>query len=164
LSETEFSNVLDLSGADTSGFDPVDAGRYDAVVWDAEWKRTKPDSNGAYGPNWPYISVQFKVDGRIAGVSVGDRRIFTNYFPTAPQGYDPKKAAKSSGSFVNFLVGLGFKEEDVKKADFSIDFEAWKNKPCVIAVTVDTEFNTNKVAGVKPAGTSVAAQSSSGLL
>lgn len=161
MSEQEFSNVLDLSGADTSGFDPVDAGKYDAVVWDAEWKKTKPDATGAYGPNWPYISVQFKIEGRIAGQSVGDRRVFANYFPTSPPGYDPKKAASSQGGFVNFLVGLGFKEEDIKKPDFTLDFDSWKNKPCVIVVTVNTEYNNNKVGGVKAAGSSVATPASS---
>jgi hypothetical protein len=164
LSEQEFSNVLDLSGADTSGFDPVDAGKYDAVVWEAEWKKTKPDSNGAYGPNWPYISVQFKIEGRINGQSVGDRRVFASYFPSTPQGYDAQKAAKSQGSFVNFLVGLGFKEEDIKKTDFTIDFESWKGKPCAVVLSVNSEYNNNTVKGVKPAGSPVGTPSASGLL
>lgn len=171
MSEQEFTNVLDLSGADTSGFDPIDPDRYPATVWEANWEKTKPDSTGAYGPNWPYINVQFKVEGaKLNGQEVGDRRVFAKYFPKAPQGYDAQKAAKSQGSFVNFLVGLGFKEEDIKKADFTLDFEAMKGKPCVVVVSrdaiagTDPPVYTNNVKGVKAAGTDTSAPSASGLL
>lgn len=171
MSEQEFSNVLDLSGADTSGFDPIDPDRYQATVWDAEWLKTKPDSTGAYGPNWPYINVHFKIEAaKLNGQEVGERRVFAKYFPTAPQGYDAQKAAKSQGSFVNFLVGLGFKEEDIKKPDFTIDFESWKGKPCVVVVSrdaiagTDPPVYTNNVKGVKAAGTSVSGTSASSLL
>lgn len=171
MSEQEFSNVLDLSGADTSGFDPIDPNRYTATVWEAEWAKTKPDATGAYGPNWPYINVQFKVEGaKLNGQEVGDRRVFAKYFPTAPQGYDPQKAAKSQGSFVNFLVGLGYKEEDIKKADFTINFEDWKGKPCVVVISRDAIPNTdppvytNNVKGVKTAGTDTTAAPASALL
>lgn len=173
MSEQDFSNVLDLSGADTTGFDPVDGGRYDAEVWEMEWQKTKPDATGAYGPNWPYINVQFKIEGRVNKESVGDRRVFAKFFPKAPDGYDPKKAAKSQGTFVNFLVALGYKEEDIKTASFQLpDFESLKAKPLVIVVSKDPNKDDqgnlvgyfNNVNGFKPAGSAAESSSVSALL
>lgn len=163
----EAPGVLDLSGADTKAFDAIDGGRYDAEIWDAEWQATKPDSQGALGPNVPYVNIQFKI-------TAGDyenRRVFTKYFPVVPEGYDAAKGAKNQGAFVNFLVALGLgTEAEVKSASFKIDFEAMKGKACSIVVSKDAVKGTdpvewqNNVKGVRPLGDQTSTTSGSSLL
>lgn len=140
LSDTQAGfnpGVLDLAGADTTAasFDPIDAGRYTMEVWDAQWTETKEDSTGKLGPNFPYISVEVKI--KQEGNQYNNRHLWTNFFPLAPEGYDPTKKARNQGAFVNFLVALGYKEEEVKSPQFQLDFDALKGKPFIGVVSKD---------------------------
>ena len=151
--DEEFSGVLDLSDADTSGFDAMDPGKQPALVWEATWGKTKEDSTGAMGPNVPFINVQFKIDTG-EGVKYNNRRVFNKYFPKPPEGYDADKAAKLKGSFVNFLVALGYDEAAIKAPGFTLDLSELNGKECDVVVSKQeypkgSGIYTNGVAGVK---------------
>jgi hypothetical protein len=162
---------LDLSGADTKGFDALDAGRYDAEVYEISWDAVKnTDGTGKMPSGTPMLKIQFKVlDPKIDGESLNqDRRVFTQ-FVIPPKDYDQKKSATMKGMVARFFMALGFEEEAVKSSEFTPDFEALKGTPCVVVLNKylyppdpETGEWRNQVKGVKPAGTGVG--TSTGLL
>jgi hypothetical protein len=89
-------SVLDLSGADTSGFDPIPSGTYNVRVERAEWGEVSEQSELLAGA--PRLNIGFVVtDGDYEG------RWVWNGFIVPPESYDETKAARMKGFLVNFL-------------------------------------------------------------
>ena len=155
---------LDLSGADLKGFEALDAGRYDAEVFEMIWDIVKNASGkGKLPAGTPMLKVQFKLlNPMIGGETIDqDRRVFGQY-PVPPKDYDKQKAAIMNGMIARLFIGLGDTEETVKSATFEPDLQDYISRPCVVTISkdpkkdatgaiVEGEFN-NPVKGVKPAG------------
>jgi len=165
---------LNLSDADLSGFDAVDAGRYNAEVFEMKMDAVKNTSGkGKLPAGTPMIKVQFK----LLDNGVENRRVFVSY-AIPPTTYDAKKAATMKGMIARFFMALGEPEEKVLSNTFDPDFDDYVGRSCVVIVgkepkktsegiVIEGEFN-NPVKGVKPAGTigaaSENAESASGSL
>lgn len=146
---------LDLSDGDTSGFQPVPAGRYLSEIVEIKWDATKRD--GACPAGTPMLKIQFKITNP---EECNNRRLFTQYV-NPPVGHDAKKAATMKGMLINFFTALGFKEEEVRAPGFNPDFEDLKGTECCVVASVEQKRDSagdpipdeyqNKVTGVKPA-------------
>lgn len=155
---------LDLSGANTAGFEAVDAGRYNAAVAEMSWDAVKNTSGQGKTPaGTPMLKVRFKLISDLNGETDGveGKSVFASYV-VPPKDYEAKKAAIMQGMIVNLFVGLGDKEEDVKNKKFNPDFDDYISRECVVTVgkepkkdqsgnIIEGEYN-NPVKGVKPAG------------
>lgn len=155
--------VLDLSGADTSGFDAIPSGRYNASVFAAEIKETKGSETSKLPAGTPMLAIQWQVHERLNDPSdetdYENRRLFSNYvIPPA----DYENAAKLKGMLVRALVALGVgTEAEVTSKKFNLDLEDLIGRDADLIVGQrpsrdDPETMTNNVNGVKPAGSSVA--------
>jgi len=155
--------ILDLSGADTSGFEACDPGSYNCTVY--EISMTETSGQGKLPAGTPMVKVQFRAtDENPDGIE--NRRFFTNYpIPSA----DYENASRVLGNFVNFLVAVGEDETKVKSKGFNLkNLQDLQGRECVVRVGREEypkgsgEYS-NPVKGVKPAGsqTSQAAASSS---
>lgn len=157
---------LNLSDADVRGFDALDAGRYDAEVWEMSWDAVKnTDGQGKMPAGTPMMKVQFKIlQPMIDGEAVDqDRRVFTQYV-VPPKDYDAKKRATMNGMIARFFIALGYEEAEVKNPKFDPDFEDQKGKPCVVVLSKylypdnpETGEWRNQVKAVKAAGSGVGA-------
>jgi hypothetical protein len=160
---------LDLSGADLKGFDAVDAGRYNAEVFEIKMDAVKNTSGtGKMPAGTPMMKVQFKLTDE----GVENRRVFQSYV-IPPKDYDKSKADKLRGMLARFFIALGETEESVLSKKFNPDFEDYIGTECVVIVgkepkrtstgdTIEGEYN-NPVKGVKPAG-SIASEGAGALL
>lgn len=135
------SGPLDLSGADTSGIDPVPSGKYNLTVFEAEWTETKNEGKLPIGTDM--FKVQFTIDStypdgaeEVDGMKLGNRRVFQNFFPIPPKGYDKDKAAKNKGSFVRFLVACGYDKEEIESGKFNLEVEDLIGKSCVATLKI----------------------------
>jgi len=150
------STVLDLSGADNSGFDAVDAGSYNATVY--EIGMTETSGQGKLPAGTPMVKVQFAAQDE----PIENRRFFTNFtLPSEDQQPDSQKRNRSLGMFVNFLTALGEDEKKIKAKGFDLDnLQGLVGRECVIRVGKelykrhpDDEGEwTNPVKAIKPAG------------
>jgi hypothetical protein len=148
---------LDLGDADTSGFAPIDPGRYPAEVFKATWDEIKNTSGtGKMPAGTPMLKVQFRITQEIDGST--NRRVFSQYI-IPPKSYDKSKAQRMKGMLVNFLVAVGEDEEAVRSKGYEIDTEELTGRECVVVVgkepkrtrdgdEIEGEFN-NPVKGVK---------------
>jgi len=163
--------LLDLSGSDLSGFEPLEPGRYNARVFDISLDAVK--NAGKVPVGTPMIKIQYKLTGNEhMGEGLENRRVWQQ-FVVPPKDYDQQKAAKMNGMIARFFIALGESEETVRSKKFDPDFEDYKDRECVVVLgkepkkdrqgnIVDGEFN-NPVKSVKPAG-SIGVGVSSGLL
>ena len=159
---------LDLSGADTSGFEPVPSGLYKGTVYEAEWQAVK-NEGGKLPVGTPMLNVQFRLEEKVGSpdMKVENRRVFTKYMLPG-EGYDAEKTARMKGMFVNFLKNLGYDEKKITKPGFNLDLEELKGKELCLLLGVQPEnaekgyAAQNTVKGTKPAD--AAAASSTGLL
>lgn len=148
------SSILDLSGADTSGFDALDAGSYPCNVFEIEMGEAS--GQGKLPAGVPSVNVQFIIS---ADHPDAGRRFFNRwYLPTLDQH---EKAAQMQGNFVRFLVALGEDEKKIKSKGFDPDnLENLIGRACVVRVgkelyknpNTDEETWTNPVKAVKPEG------------
>jgi len=164
--------LLNLSNADTSGFEPLEPGRYNAKVFEISIDAVK-NPGGKTPVGTPMVKVQFALfDNEHMGSGLDNRRVWTQYV-VPPKDYDQSKAAKMNGMIARFFMALGVPEETVRSKNFDPDFEDFKDRPCVVVVgkeqkrtrdgdIIDGEFN-NPVKGVKPAG-SIGESTATGLL
>lgn len=147
MSDTAFETpgVLDLTGADTSTFEAIPAGKYKAIIWDVVWDKTKnPDGTKKMPDGTPMLKVQVRLDNEehadqeyeLDGIvtKIGKNRTLFGQFVVPPPGYDPDAAAKMKGSIVNFLIAIGYDEKKVKSASFKIVPDDMKQKECCIIV------------------------------
>lgn len=159
-------SILDLSDADTSGFQPIPAGSYNASVYEVDVVETQGGPTAKLPAGVQMVKVRFSVtDEPHEG-----HPLFTNFpLPNEEEQPDAEKRRKSLGNFVNFLISLGYEEEKIRKKGFNLeDIEELVGKECVLRVAIG-EYQgepTNQVKGVKPAGspTSSSAMSESGIL
>lgn len=155
-------SVLDLSGADTTGFDPVPSDRYNVRIHKYEMTETGPNSKV---PGTPMLKLQLKiVDGPYK-----DKIIFDQF--TLPPA-DRENADKMLGFFVRFLIAIGYDEKQIKSKGFSLakldDIVSKEAVATVVLVPENKEKGydaSNNVKGYKPAGSLEAgAQSGGGLI
>lgn len=160
---------LDLSGADTSGFEPVDSGLYKASIFDAEWRAVK-NEGGKLPVGTPMLNVHFRLSEKVGApdYDVDNRRVFSNYIIPPADYADAKAASRMKGMFVKLLTDAGYDEKKVTKPGFSLDIEDMKGRELCLLLGVQAE-NTEKgypaqntIKGTKPADAS--AGSSTGLL
>jgi len=142
------SGVLDLSGADLKGFDPIPSGSYPAIVFECEAIETEnPDGKLPIGT--PGFNVQFKVDGG----QYDNRRLFNRYW-IAPADYDPSKKKMLDGMFARFLLAIGYSEKEVMGGKFKFDPEDAIGRECTVVVGIrpanDQYEASNNVRNVKP--------------
>lgn len=157
--------VLDLSGADLKGFDPIPAGVYDAIVVKAEMLETKGGADAKLPAGTPRLNIQFKIDGG----EFDNRRVFTSYtFP--PDSYDKAKGAKMKGMFVRFMVALGFDEKKLTSGKFNLDVDEITGRECRVVVALKPKYMgeegemDNEVKGVKARGEGGGSGGSGGLI
>lgn len=157
---------LDLSGADTAGFEALPAGTYNAVVEEAEMEETQGGENAKLPAGTPMIAVTFKVtddeevtverDGQKKTFSTKDRRAWRRYIiaPAKVNGKAYEHKAKMDGILVRFLTGIGYNAEEVTSGDFNLDVEDFTGRECRIVLGIrEYEGNLqNEVKGVKPVG------------
>lgn len=154
--------LLDLSGADTKGFEALDAGAYEAEVFNVENKATKGGENAKMPEGTPMLNVQFRILGR-KGETIGEdsevynRRVF-NSFVIAPEKIGGKKyehKAMMDGQLVRFFKSIGYDEAEVMSGSFDPDFEDMKGRSCTLTVSKEEypkgsgEYQ-NRVKGIKP--------------
>lgn len=160
---------LNLGDADLKGFAALDAGRYNAEVFEIKWDATK-NPEGKMPVGTPMMKVQFrvlepKIDDKIIDQ---DRRVFTQ-FVNPPLDYDKKKRSIMTGMIARFFVAIGEDEKKVLSGKFDPDFDDLKGRPCVVVLSKKPKYGTepedneweNEVKGVKPASAGVG---TSGLL
>lgn len=160
---------LDLGDADTTGFKPLDARRYPAVVFAMSNDAVKNTTGrGSLPAGTLMVKVQFRITEEIDGST--NRRVFANYYPVPPKGHDKQKAQKMKGMFVNLLVALDEDEEKIRSKGYEPDYEELIGRPCVVVVgkeqkktsegeVIEDEWN-NPVKGVKHIDTWTGAASS----
>jgi hypothetical protein len=144
------SNILDLSGADTSGFEPVPVGSYNATVYEVEASETT--GTGKLPAGVPMVKVQFAIQDE----PYVNRRVFNNF--VLPNASQHENSARFLGTFVNFLVGVGEDEAKIKKSGFKMEnLKDLEGRECVIRVKIGKTTEEypdpqNQLVGVKPAG------------
>lgn len=168
--DTTGPGPLNLSDADTSGFEAIPAARYNAEVFAMTLDAVKNTSGrGATPAGTLMIKVQFK----ILDEPYINRRVFSAYV-IPPKDHDQSKAQKMKGMIVNLFTALGVPEETVRSNKFNPEYGEFTGRECVVVVgrepkkdmdgnVVEGEFN-NPVRGIKPAGTLAGAFSGSNLL
>jgi hypothetical protein len=150
------SEVLDLSGANLKGFDPMPSGTYPAVVYEIEpCETTNPDGNLPVGT--PGYNVQFKIDGG----EYDNRRAFNRYWlPAADTDYDAKKRATLLGMFSRFLLAIGYGEKEVTSGKFKFDPDDAVGRECSVVLGIrpaTEEYEAqNNVRNVRPRQASTA--------
>lgn len=155
-------SILDLSGADTSGFEALPTNSYNCNVYEVEM--TEVSGSGKLPAGTPMVKVQFRVK---EGEDHANHPIWTNY-PLPDKSYE--NAAKTLGNFVNFLVAVGEDADKVKSKGFDLSkLKTLEGRECVVRVTreeypKDSGDYTNRVKGVKPAGSATGGAKAAGLL
>ncbi len=157
--------LLDLSGADTSGFEAIPAGTYPAEIHEVAMKETKGGENAKLPAGTPYINVQY----RITDPEYDNRRVFGKYI-IAPAKVDGKKyeaKAKMDGMLARFFIALGYEEDEVTSGTFEPDLEDLVGRACKVTVK-QRDYQgemQNDVTGVRPlSDDEAAAPAGSGLL
>lgn len=154
----EFGGVLDLTGANTTGFPALDSGTYDCELFDFKWTETKGEGKVGVAP---LLKVQFKVIE-----PEWENRRFFDQFVIPPADYDKEKREVMLGMLVRFLTAMGLDEEEVKTKKFNLN-DALQNligEPVRVTVSKEQKYNTkpedmefdNKVKGYKSAAESAA--------
>lgn len=147
------SNILDLSGADTSGFEALESGSYNATVYEVELAETS--GSGKLPAGVPMVKVQFAIQDEGAK----GRRVFNNF--ALPSTEQHEKASIMQGNFVRFLTALGEDEKKIKTKGFDLgSLEDLQGRECVVRIgkelykrNPDDEGEwTNPVKSIKPAG------------
>jgi hypothetical protein len=155
-------SILDLSGADTSGFEPLPTGAYNCNVYEVEM--TEVSGSGKLPAGTPMVKVQLRVK---EGEDHANHPVWTNY-PLPEKSYE--NHAKTVGNFVNFLVALGEDKDKIKAKGFDLSkLKALEGKECVVRVIKeeypkDSGDYVNRVKGVKPAGSLTGSASGPGLM
>ena len=149
---------LNLADADLKGFEAIDPGHYNAVVFAMTLDAVKnTDGTGKMPAGTPMIKIQFRITDDINGST--NRRVFWQGI-VPPKDYDKKKAAVMKGMIVRAFIGLGDKEEDVLSAKYDPDYEDYIGRECVVVVGKEQkkingvlvdEWN-NPVKSIKAAG------------
>lgn len=154
------SGMLDLSGADTSGFEALPSATYEAEVFDVEPKETKGKTEQNPNAKLPAGVPMWNVQFRITEDGYENRRVFRQYV-IAPAKIDGKKYEnkdKMDGALVRFLTAIGYDEETVMGGKWEPDFDDFNGRACRVVVKKKIKYGTkpednefdNEVVGVKP--------------
>ena len=133
------SEVLDLSGADMTGFELLPSNTYDATVYAIEDVEVQAD-----GGSLPQGTPGFKFQYRIDGGEYDGRYVWSNYW-RAPDGHDKKSVM--DGIFAKTLQALGYGEKELTSGKFKFDREDVVSREC--AVVVGQKDGYNNVKNVK---------------
>jgi hypothetical protein len=128
-----FGGALDLTGADTSGMQPMDSGTYAFELFDYSWGETK----GSEGSKLPAGSPRLNIQLKCIDEPYENRRAFDGFnFP--PADYDKEKKAQAEGFFVRFLMAMGLPEETIKSKKFNANeaLDALIGEPVLATVGV----------------------------
>lgn len=146
---------LDLSSADTKGFDAIPSGPYQAHIEKAEPVEVKGD-DGKMPKGTPGYNVTFRVDGG----EYDNRPLWNRYWlPSSEQQPDEEKRNRMLGMFVRFLVAVGYAESDVTSGKWKFDPSDLEGRKCTV-IAGQREYNgemTNTVRNVKPVGENIEA-------
>jgi|SRR5215472_7058196 len=156
--------TLDLSGADLSAgdFTPIPAGAYEVHVHEVTAVEVENDT-GKLPIGTPGWNIQFRVDGG----KFDNRVLFKRYY-IPPANYAPEKRKISLGIFANFLIAMGYPQEEVTSGSFSAEPADWVGKRLKANVKVrpaDEERGydaQNEITTLKPLN--VAVNEGSGVL
>lgn len=152
--------VLDLSKADTSGFEPMDAGTYDATVYEVTEGETKGGPDAKLPAGTPKWNIQFRI-GNEVNEKYENRRVFRQ-LTIAPDkkadGTKNEKKAASDGMIVKFLTDIGYDEALIKSGKFNPDFSDMAGRRCRVTINKKQKYQTkpednewqNDVVGTKP--------------
>lgn len=147
------SSVLDLTGADTSGFEALPSDEYNALTISVELIETKGGEDAKLPAGSPMVKIGFAIQDE---PYVG-RQAYTNIVLA---GTDEAKTKKALGQFVNFVAAVKGEDPDtVKNEGFDLsDLTSLAQRECVIRLgPPDTRRNPdntwNTVKGIKAAGT-----------
>lgn len=154
--------LLDLSGADTSGFGGIPGGTYDAVIFAAKMEATKGATEHNPNPKLPkgtpMINVQFKITGgpdpETGEHEVGDdykyfnRRAFRTFVipPDKIGGKPYEHAARMKGMLVRFLQAAGYSDDDLASDEFDLDVEDLASRPVRITLSKKVKYGLNPEA------------------
>lgn len=158
------SNVLDLTGADTSGFEEMPSGEYNALTIEVSPQETKGGPEAKLPAGSPMVKVGFAIQDE---PYVG-RQAYTNIVLV---GQDDAKTQKALGQFTNFVAAVtGQEVDEVKQNGFDLsDLTTLNQRECVVRLgppdksrNPDNTWNT--VKGIKAAGTKGESAAPHGLL
>lgn len=145
---------LNLSGAKEMRFEPVEAGWYDATIFEASVVMTEnPEGNLPVGT--PGINVQFKLDPNDERTGGMDRRVFRRYY-IAPEGYAKKE--QLDGMMFAFLRDAGYEEDELRKKSFKLEPEDLQGRQVRVKLSIRPENKEkgydaqNEVKATKPVG------------
>lgn len=155
---------LDLTGADTTGFEEMETGEYNAITISVEMQETKGGENAKLPAGSPMVKVGFAIQDE---PYIG-RQAYTNIVLV---GQDEAKTQKALGQFVNFVAAVTGEDADtVKSNGFDLsDLSSLVQRECVVRLgPADKKYNPentwNTVKGIKPAGTKGESPAPHGLL
>ncbi|HEY1248463.1 MAG TPA: DUF669 domain-containing protein [Nitrososphaera sp.] len=123
------SPLLDLTDANTDGFEPLPQGRYQAEIFEITMDETS-NPDGKVPKGTPLIKVQYKVTEE----PYENRRLFQQ-FVVPPDTHEKSKRAWMLGMIANFFMAMGFDETEVKSANFDPDLEDCKGRAVTITVS-----------------------------
>lgn len=157
---------VNLSGADTSTFEPMPAGRYVLRISDHEVKESGPN---AKHPGAQYINWEFDVQNE----EYEGRKVWTNTMLTH-EGCDCENAEeiekfnKSLGNLVQLLLATGeYTKEDLADEDLEIDFTDLYGTDvgAVLKIRKSDEYgDSNEVKRFKPLSEMGSSSANSSLL
>jgi len=159
--------TLNLADADlTKGdFDPIPPAVYEMHVHEVKLVEVKNDT-GRYPLGTPGFNVQFRVDG-----GKYDNRVVFKAFYLPPADYDSEKRKIALGIFANFLIAIGYPQEEVTSGSFNNDPTDWVGRKCKVSVKIrpanaEKGYSAqNEVTSVKPlAATSASESTGAGIL
>lgn len=160
---------LNLTGADTTGFEAADAATYNCEVVRAEW--VEGGTKGGEGSKMPAGSPLFKLAVKITDEAGNGAWAWGQYSLPVPsyEKANKDKAAKLKGGFVNMLVALGEDEDEVKSGEYELDPDSLLGRECVVVVGRQENRNSpgefsNTIKKIKPAGSPTSAGQAQGIL
>jgi len=124
--------TLNLADADMSAgdFDPIPAAAYEMHVHEVTAVEVEKDT-GKLPQGTPGWNIQFRVDG-----GKHDNRVVFKRFYIPGADYDSEKRRKSLGIFANFLIAMGYSQEEVTSGSFSADPDEWIGKQVKVSVGI----------------------------
>lgn len=132
---SEALGPLNLSDADTTGFEPIPSGtEVRAEVFEATTVSIEKE-DGKLPQGTPGVKIQAKILNEGEGSQYFNRRVFNNYWLPG-EGYDNDKAAKMKGMFVNFLIAIGYEKDEVMGGSFNLDLDDMQGREFILRVGV----------------------------
>src|SRR4029077_7395724 len=126
------SPILDLSDANTEGFEPLPTGKYQAEIFEITMDETQ-NPEGKVPKGTPLMKVQYKV----VEEPYENRRLFQQYV-IPPPDYPKDKRAWMLCMLANFFIATGEDEATVKSSNFDPDLDDYKGRRVTVTVAQRT--------------------------